>query len=440
MRTSRHGAGADPDYPLDPVPRSARRSLFSVSIVLLGFTFFTPTMLAGAQVAEAFSAADFLGVLLLGSAVLGVYVAVLGAIGAHTGLTTVVMSRYALGGLGGKGASLLLGGTQVGWYGVALAALADLTARAAGWEGATGERLLMVAGGVLMGATAYYGYRGMYWLSVVSIPPLFVLAFWVVARSLSEAGGWAGLSAREGSGALGVAAALTVVVGTFASGGTQAPNWTRFARGGMPAFWAALTAFLVGNGLMLVFGGVGAIAFGQGNFVLVLYELGLVGWGVVLLVGNLWTTNDNAAYAFGVAGAEIFNRPDKRPFVVGGAVLGTLLAVTGIYDWLTTYLLLLGILIPPLGGVIIGEWLRRWRHGLREVATDALPVLRWSNLAAYAAGAVAAWGSGEVGWGIPPVNGVLAAILGVFVFGIARGRRPVVPSRDGSAEGTEAAR
>ena len=39
----------DPDYPIDPVPPHARRSLFSLSIVLLGFTFFTPTMLAGAQ-------------------------------------------------------------------------------------------------------------------------------------------------------------------------------------------------------------------------------------------------------------------------------------------------------------------------------------------------------------------------------------------------------
>ncbi|MQA86175.1 MAG: cytosine permease [Streptosporangiales bacterium] len=410
-------SNVDPDYPIDPVPKPARRSAFSVLVVLLGFTFFTPTMLAGAQVGAAFSFGEFLGVLLLGSAVLGLYVAVLGAIGARTGLTTVLMSRYALGSVGAKGASLLLGGTQVGWYGVAAAALADLTAQAFGW-GSGAEQLLMVAAGALMGVTAYYGYRGMYWLSAVSIPPMFVLAFWVVARSLGEVDGWAGLTGREGTGTLGLAAAVTIIVGTFASGGTQAPNWTRFARSGTQAFWAALAAFLVGNGLMLFFGATGAIAFGQADFVLVLYELGLVAWGLVLLVGNLWTTNDNAAYAFGVAGAEIFNRPDKRPFVVGGVVLGTLLAVSGVYDWLTTYLLWLGIVIPPLGGVIIGDWLRSWRRGLPEPATHGFPAVRWGNLAAYAVGALTAWGTGELGWGVPPVNGVLAAMLAVWIFGL----------------------
>ena len=39
----------DPDYPVTPVPRHARKSFVSLAIVLLGFTVFTPTMLAGAQ-------------------------------------------------------------------------------------------------------------------------------------------------------------------------------------------------------------------------------------------------------------------------------------------------------------------------------------------------------------------------------------------------------
>jgi cytosine permease len=90
-------APVDPDYPLEPVPPAARKSLFSLSVVLLGFTFFTPTMLAGAQVGAAFEFWPLLGVLLLGSVVLGVYVAVIGGIGASTRLTTVMMCRYAFG-------------------------------------------------------------------------------------------------------------------------------------------------------------------------------------------------------------------------------------------------------------------------------------------------------------------------------------------------------
>ncbi len=411
----------DPDYPIDPVPPHARQSLFSVGIVLLGFTFFTPTMLAGAQIGTAFPASTLIWVLLLGSAVLGVYVAVIGGIGARTGLTTVMMCRYALGTRGSKFASLLLGGTQVGWYGVTVATLAGLTMGALGWEGRGTEIALMVAGGAVMGATAYWGYKGMYALSVISVPLLLVLAGWVTWRSLQEVGGLAGLAAIEPAQTMPVAVAVTIIVGTFASGGTQAPNWTRFSRTPKAGFWACVVAFLLGEMLMLGFGAIGALSFGEGDFVLVLYQLGLVGWGLVFLVANLWTTNDNTAYNFGVAGAEIANSRSKKPFVIGGVILGTLLAITGIYDNLIDYLVWLGILIPPLGGVVIGDFLARWRGGMP--ATSTLPGLEWRNLAVYVVAALAAWASSEVEFFIPPVIGVVVAVLGVLA--VQRGRRPV---------------
>ena len=420
-RAESPAAVVDPDYPIDPVPASARRSLFSLSIVLLGFTFFTPTMLAGAQIGAAFSATSLIWVLLLGSAVLGVYVGAIGGIGARTGLTTVMMCRYTLGTRGAKLASLLLGGTQIGWYGVTVATLAQLTASALGWDGRGPEVTLMLVGGAVMGATAYFGYKGMYALSLVSVPLLLALAGWVTWRSLEEVGGWSGLTAIVPSETMTVAVAVTIVVGTFASGGTQAPNWTRFARTPSAGFWACLVAFLVGELLMLGFGAIGAVAFGEGDFVLVLYQLGLVGWGLVFLVANLWTTNDNTAYNFGVAGAEIADSRSKKPFVVGGVVLGTLLAVTGIYDNLIEYLVWLGILIPPLGGVVIGDFLARWRNGMSG-ATALLPGVEWRNIGVYVVASIAAWASNEAGWGIPPVIGVVVAVVGVLV--VQRGRRP----------------
>lgn len=412
----------DPDYPIDPVPPHARRSLFSLAIVLLGFTFFTPTMLAGAQIGAAFQLSTLVWVLLLGSAVLGIYVAAIGGIGARTGLTTVMMCRYALGTRGAKLASVLLGGTQVGWYGVTVATLAGLTASALDWQGRGTEIALMVVGGAIMGVTAYYGYKGMYALSLVSVPLLLVLAGWVTWRSLDEVGGWSGLAAIEPTGSMTVAAAVTIVVGTFASGGTQAPNWTRFARTPSTGFWACVVAFLVGELLMLGFGAIGALSFGEGDFVLVLYQLGLVGWGLVFLVANLWTTNDNTAYNFGVAGAEIANSRSKKPFVIGGVILGTLLAITGIYDNLIQYLVWLGILIPPLGGVVIGDFLARWRHGMP--GTTRLPGFEWRNLAIYVIAAFAAWWSSEAEFFIPPVVGVLVAVAGVLAVQAARRPAP----------------
>jgi cytosine permease len=339
----------------------------------------------------------------------------MGYVGARTGLTTVVMARYTLGTRGAKLASILLGGTQIGWYGVVVGTIGELTAQAFDWTSYGARAAVMVVTSVLMCATACYGYRGMYWVSLVSTPLILVLAFWVLARSLQEVGGWAGLASIAPTTSMAFAVAVTTVVGTFVSAGTQAPNWTRFARSGRQAVWACAIGFLVGNGLMVFLGAVGALTFGEGDFVLVLYQLGLVGWGLVLLFGNLWKSNADTAYAFGVAGAELFDKPSKAPFVVAGSVLGTVLALTGVHTHLVDYLVLLGTFIPPLGGVIIGDWVMRWRGGIPTDHTP--PRVHWHSVAAYAVAAALAWGSGELGIGIPPVIGIVAAVVLVVVLG-----------------------
>jgi cytosine permease len=259
----------------------------------------------------------------------------------------------------------------------------------------------------------------------VSVPLLLILAGWVTWRSfgeISEAGGLDAISSNA-TGEMTVAVAVTAIVGTFASGGTQAPNWTRFARTPGQGLGASALAFFVGELLMIFFGGIGALAFGIGDFVEVLFALNLVGWGLVFLVANLWTTNDNTAYNFGVAGAELFNAPTKKPFVIGGVIIGTLLAIP-IYDNLISYLAWLGILIPAIGGVIIGDFLANWRRGMPEPENYVVPVVRWENIAVYVVATFVAWLSSRQGWFIPPINGIVLAVLGSYA--VSRGTQPDV--------------
>jgi cytosine permease len=413
----------DPDYPVDPVPLHARKSTFSLAVVLVGFTMFTPTMLAGAQVGAGFPFLPLMGVLLLGSLVLGVYVSALGWLGASTNLTTAMMARATFGQAGAKLSSVLLGGTQIGWYGVSVATLALLTGQALGWEGELATRALMLASGLLMGVTAYFGYRGMYALSLVALPLMLILGAWVAWRAFEEVGGLGAMLEIRPGESMGLAMAVTLIVGTFASGGTQAPNWTRFARTPMAGFWTCMIAFLGAQLLMLFSGAIGALAFGEGDFVVVLFNLGLVVWGLLFLVANIWTTNDNTAYNVGVAGAELFDVRSKKPFVIAGVVIGTLLAVTGIYDSLITYLVWLGILIPPLGGVILGDHLARrteWSQAGVHRAPDS--GVRWDSIGVYAIACGTAWAANEASFFIPPVVGMVVAFAGALVVA-AVGRR-----------------
>ncbi|WP_369055213.1 cytosine permease [Kineococcus terrestris] len=400
--------GVDTDYPLSPVPAAARRSTTSVVVVVLGFLFFTPTMITGGQVAAAFDFSRFLLLAAAAAAVLAVYIGLMGAISARTGLTTVLLTRSVFGRAGGKWASIVLGGTQVGWYGITLATLTDLVGRALGVQ--TTWPLAVVAG-VAMAASAYRGFRGIEVLSWISVPLMLALCLWVLVLAVGETGGPGDLLGLEGAGGMSTGVALTAMIATFVSGGTQMGNWTRFARSGRTAFVSTAVCVLLAQFAMLAFGGVGAAAFGQADYAELLVQLGIVGAGLLLLVLNLWTTNDNTAYAFGVAGAELFERPDKRPFVVGGVVLGIAIAVSDLGGALVPFLVLLGVVIPPLGGALIGWFFLVWRGHAPATDLAGQPLVRWSALAAYAAGTAAAWAGSAFDVGIPALQGVLVAAL-----------------------------
>jgi cytosine permease len=96
--------------------------------------------------------------------------------------------------------------------------------------------------------------------------------------------------------------------------------------------------------------------------------------------------------------------------VIIGSVIGTVLALVGVQEHLPQYLGLLGTFIPPLGGVIIGDYLARWLRTQMPVG-EVLPRFNAVNLAVYALACGFAWGAGQLGIGIPPVIGILTALV-----------------------------
>jgi hypothetical protein len=65
------------DYPLSEVPLDQRKGLWPMSVILLGFTFFTATMFAGGKIGTAFSFGELLFIIVVGNLILGVYASAL---------------------------------------------------------------------------------------------------------------------------------------------------------------------------------------------------------------------------------------------------------------------------------------------------------------------------------------------------------------------------
>ncbi len=394
------------DYPLSEVPKSDRKGLLSTSVLLLGFTFFTATMWAGGSLGKAFPFDELILVIVLGNLLLGVYAAVLAYIACKSGLNSVLMGRFCFGEVGSKLSDFILGFTQIGWYAWGTATVATVLVKTTGipnWL----EIPLMVAFGMLFCITAMLGYRGMDWLSRFAVPAMMLFIMISLYTGLIDIGGFDGLMAQTPTQSLSWAAAVTMIIGTFVSGGTQATNWSRFAKTPKIAVIATLAAFFFGNGLMVLTGAMGALIYQQADIVDVMIAQGFVILAVLMLLLNIWTTQDNTIYNFAVAGCNLLRTDKRRLVTVIGAAIGTMLAVGGMYNLLIPFLILLGTFIPPIGGVIMANFWLHHKGDYPKLSEQELPAFNWLGLGAYAIGSIAAYSSPV----LPPVVGVLAAAI-----------------------------
>lgn len=395
---------AHAESPLTETPLSQRKGFFPIALVLFSFTFFTGTMFAGGKIGVAFEFTDILWIVVIGNLLLGAYAATLGFISARSGLNTVLMGRFCFGNWGSKLSDFILGFAELGWFAWGTATLAISLGKILGFS----DSLLiplMVLFGLGFSITAIVGFKGLEYLSRVSIPLMFILLVTSIVLATKEIGGWTGLTSVQPTETLTFATAITMVFGTFASGATQITNWTRMSKSGKIAIWACLVSFVIGNGLMVLAGAWMAIVYQQPDIVEVLVLQGLSVAAVVMLCLNLWTIQGPAIYSVSTAACHMVRSERRKTMVLVAAVAGIILAAAGMYELLIPFLLLLGAIIPPLGGVIMADYWIRHKGKYPLLAEANIPNFNWIGLIAYFTGAIVAYVSP---W-IAPIVGIVVA-------------------------------
>ncbi len=397
----------DSEYSLGPVPAKARKGFWSLTLVMLGLTFFSASMWAGGTLGAGLSFDDFVAAILIGNLMLAIYTGFLGYIGSKTGLSTHLLARYSFGTKGSWLPSALLGGTQVGWFGVGVAMFALPVNRVTGIP----VEILIGVSGLLMTFTIFFGIRALMVLSFIAVPAIAVLGSYSVFLSVDSIGGLDALMAIEPrpETQIDFYAALAVVVGSFISAGTLTADFVRFGRRPPAAVLITLIAFFLGNSLMFIFGAAGAAATGESDISSVMLIQGLIFPAIIVLGLNIWTTNENALYASGLGFSNITGLNSKLLSVING-IVGTLFALW-LYNNFVGWLTFLSTAIPPVGGVLIADYLFRNRERYKDFENAKFEVVRWQALVAVAIGVA----SGQFLPGIVPVNAVLGAMLSYVV-------------------------
>lgn len=389
----------DHEFSLTAVPRSHRTGFWRMFVLMVGFTFSTSSMLSGGTLGLGLNMTEFILIVLAGNLILGIYTGSLAYIASKTGLSTHLLSRYAFGEKGSYLPSFLLSGTQVGWFGVVVAMFALSLQKMTGLN----TYVLIAIAGLLMTATAYFGIKALAILSFVAVPAITVLGGFSTLKSIDSIGGYQALMQHQPTDTIAIVAALTICIGSFISGGTLTPDFTRFAKTKRSAVISTITAFLLGNTLMFLFGFIGSLATGKSDISEVMYLQGLIIPAIIVLGLNIWTTNDNALYAAGLGFSNITKiRKDKLVIVCG--ILGTVLAMW-LYNNFVNWLTLLGSTIPPIGAIMLVDYFVLNRGNYRNFATVKFKMVNWSAIAAWAAGV----GLANLNIGIPPLNALIGS-------------------------------
>lgn len=429
------------DYERQPVPVSVRKPWWTMALVGAAVAVNVSALLVGGQLAAGLALAEAIGAIVFGSVLVGVIAAGCAVIGARTRLSTAMISRSVFGEVGARIVSLLLASTLFGWFGVHAGFFGSSAAALIQtfWERAVDPWLLALIGGVLMTSTAVLGYRAIEKLSVIAAPLLLGLLVVSLHAVLTEQS-LGQLVAADTPAGMTMGFATSMIAGTSIVGAVVAPDVTRWARSTWDAALSAFVGIFAGNVLMLGTAVILAAATGTGDAVQIFLRLGMGSSALLILILAQWTTNDNNLYSSALGFSVVFRTVPKWQLSVVVGMIGTALAVLGIYGRLIPFLLVLVVLITPLSGILVAEHflLRRLSSSLAEPT----PAMVWRSfppwvLAALVTFATTPAAGGGAGWlrltGLSVLDGFLVAVGLQYALGRRRLTGSVPPAVAGVA-------
>ncbi|WP_339057076.1 cytosine permease [Candidatus Regiella endosymbiont of Tuberolachnus salignus] len=417
---------ADDDYATTRVPMTARFSFMTVTLIRIGQWTSLSQFMLGAMLGHAMTFEQAMLATVLGSLLLEFLSFGLGLAGAREGLSISLLSRWC--GFGRCGSALIgimIAISLLGWFGIQNAILANsldyaLNKRLGfGWSAALA--------GITLTLLVALGFRALNWTAKVSVP-LFSLVIGWISLELMQNHNMSDLMTSVPTGvALSLGAAVTAVTGGCMTGAFTTPDISRYCQNGRHVFWMTVISIIVGefivNGIAILI----AHALNTSDVVTIMGQT--AGWiGLLTVILSAVKINDINLYSstLGIASAVEGVTGKKWRYTwltILLGITGTTLSVMGILEQFTPFLILLGVVFPPIIGVMLVDYyILRTSRALLDTTriTETLPAAGstpWVNWLAIAAWIIGSLVGLTVEWGIPSLNSLLVASVFYWITG-----------------------
>ncbi len=352
-----------------------RQSWTSIAAVWAGGMICVPCLMIGGVLSGGgLSFGQIVASILIGYGLICAYMILIGMQACDTGLPVSVMASGALGHKGARYViSIILALACIGWFGIQSAtcgaAFASMIASIMGLSAATPAMTIVssIVWGVIMLATACFGFKGLKWLNYIAVPLLVIVCLYGLIAGIVTNDGGAVISSYAPENSAGLVFGISMVVASFALGGVISADYCRFAKSRADVVKSSIVGVIPAGLFMLLIGALMSIVTGQYDISVILASLGVPFVGLIALVLATWTTNVTNAYSGGLALSNLLGFGEKNsriPTAIAG-IIGTLLAAFGLLNAFQGFLSLMSALLPPLAGVIIAEY---WiiRKGKKE--------------------------------------------------------------------------
>lgn len=374
------------EYEHEPVPIGARRSAFSVTMVWLGFPMIITGAMTGSLLVLGMGFKNALIAMIVGNLIMFAYVGALGLIGTRRGMNFALIASIVFGKKGYVLASGLLSTLLLGWYAVQTGITGALISSTYGlsYVGMT------VAAGVLYIGITFVGVRGLHWIGMASVPLFVVLGVWVAFDAATSAKAFSvfDYAGNNGVATMSMGVGLTVVLALFIDAGTVTADFNRWAPSPGASLAATFSAFPFANLVAMLVGGVmtAALAVPNANPFGVDNMFGYmngqqIAWLSVLaflfLYANLGSVCSHCLYNAATGWSRILGTNMRAMAVVLGAI-GIVVAAGNVWAYFIQWLSLLGIVVPPIGAIILVDQYLLRPDAQADVDWRAKPLVAWA--------------------------------------------------------------
>lgn len=338
------------DYSRDKVPEEYTYSGLHIALVIVGGTIGIPMFLMAAQIGSSLGLARAVPAFFAGSLILGTMGALTSYAGARTRLSTYILTEFAFGRQGAKIVNLVIALSLVGWYGV----IANVFAQAADMVMRDSLSVHLpiwsyaVVGSLLMVAVTLSGFDGIDKLALLLVPAmLFFLAYaaWIT---------WdGGVGSAQTGGDMSFSQAVSAVIGCYIAGVVIQPDYSRFARNRRHAVYAAFIALGVSFPVLQMLAAVPSVATGEQDLIKIMVMIGIGLPAFLLLLLSSWSSNVLCLYSSGLSFSTVFTRTHLKTLLILIGVIGTALALVHAQSYLISFLMILGIGIPPIAAIYV---------------------------------------------------------------------------------------